>query len=157
MNKSKQIFSLLRGSWSLHRVIAGSGKIDGSASFSQCRLGADTMYYREDGFLTPYKGEKLMVYREYFFCYEPKEQQIAVYFCEDQKPCQLLHTLHFLPYVKRSEAVIATSWHMSKNDTYEGSYEFKDRNSFKLTYTITGPEKDYTMITNFKRKLDKYQ
>lgn len=115
------------------------------------------MHYREDGLLTSDKGEKLTVYREYFFCYEPKEQQIAVYFCEDQKPTLLLHTLHFLPYVKRSEAVVATSWHKNKNDIYEGFYEFKDRNFFKLTYTITGPEKDYTMVTTFKRILDRYQ
>lgn len=47
---------------------------------------------------------------------------------------------------------VAEGVHLCGNDKYEGIYEFYDVNAFSLTTAIGGPNKDFLILTNFRRR-----
>jgi hypothetical protein len=138
-----RIFCSLEGSWSLKRTISNFGKIDGTATFTNCTHDSGVLRYREEGVLFSDNGQTHVLFREYY--YQLSGQQIVVFF--DQPRAHLFHTLSFATSVP----ITATASHVCKQDRYDAAYSFVLPLKWSLAYTVSGPEKNYAIKTAFQR------
>jgi len=134
-----RLFATLPGEWAVERDLPGVGRMTGSARFTP----ADQrmLHYREDGVLTLDDGRALEVYREYHYRLEPG--RIRICFAEPGPP----RTFHVL----RLHGAAATDLHLCGQDTYEGTYEFPAPDRFTVRMRVTGPRKDYSTTTTYRR------
>lgn len=140
-----KIFQSLEGTWSFHRTISNYGNIVGTATFKKSATENNLLHYREEGELKGANGESFQVYREYLYRYQ--NDRISVFFAEKNE--RLLHTLEF------QDTTIAAARHLCSCDVYDATYEFTSLDEFKLAYRVIGPNKNYSMITVFKRYIER--
>ena len=147
MNQMARIFVSLEGKWLFNRIISGHGRIAGTATFKMDSTECNTLHYREEGQWEANNGKCHRVYREYY--YRLQKGTIAVYFAEE--PEKLLHILECIDLEKKNSATEATGVHQCANDLYAATYRFFHVNKFTLTYSVEGPQKSYTIYTEFTR------
>jgi len=156
---SAEIFKRFPGLWNFTRIAKSktpnlpSGTIEGQASFTEA--GTDALHYQETGRFSPDVGDALEVRMEYFYYLNTQENRIEKYFAKDGQKTGLFYALKFSQ--GRSPSLEATGDHLCIADTYKASYQFPSPNdddfkSFRLTYTVNGPKKDYTTETIFELK-----
>lgn len=133
------IFRSLGGVWRFTRQIKGCGKMSGTATFIQ--KSPNLLLYREDGLLKLNDGPVFESYRNYI--YELKNDKITALF-EDGR---FFHELEF------DGGVVARGHHECGLDLYRASYHFETPNAFSLQWAVTGPKKDYTILTNFEKRI----
>lgn len=133
------IFSLLEGEWQQERTITSGGHYTGKANFT--RLDEITLIYREEGTLTLEGGYTNTVHRDYIF--KREDDRIGVYFAE--KPPRLFHHLTF------DSQALAKAEHLCSPDTYQSAYRIINPDSFTISHDVTGPRKNYTMVTHYAR------
>jgi hypothetical protein len=136
---AEKIFHALEGIWSFTRLIRGHGKMDGTGTF--IRKDASTLLYSETGQLKLEDGPVFESYRNYI--YELKDKKITVLF-EDGR---FFHELDF------DTDVDARGVHECGLDLYRAAYRFRDAHNFRLEWAVIGPKKDYTIRTDFKRRV----
>ena len=107
----------------------------GRASFSQNGAG---LLYREAGTLTLVTGTTLQAERSYLW--DEQESDIAVRFA-DGKP---FHS--FTP----DGSATGTS-HLCGADWYNVTYDFMRWPAWSAAWVVTGPHKEYTSITHYRR------
>lgn len=139
---AQQLFAALPGEWQYNRVITGQGSAHGLAHFQP--INSRELRYREDGTLTLNSGYSGAVYREYR--YQLDGDQVHICFPDGR----IMHTLHV-------NATKATDVHLCGRDTYTGHYYLIDSSSFRISYHVQGPQKDFTITTMFQRISDKTQ
>lgn len=131
--KHEDLISFLRGSWKISREIIENenGKItraEGKASFS---MASDGLKYSDNVQL----GSNIDSFQEYL--YKIEDDQLIVCF----KDTSLFYELGDDGYAS----------YQCNEDNYGIEYVFYPE-SFTLTYYVSGPKKDYTMITKYKRQ-----
>jgi hypothetical protein len=139
IHPADRVFRLLEGGWDFSRRIPAYGRMIGAASFT--RTDETRFLYRENGLLKLEDGPVFESFRNYI--YEFSQGRITVFF-EDGR---FFHTLDF-----ESESR-ARGIHECGFDLYRGYYEFGDQDRFRLEWAVTGPKKDYTICTDFKRRV----
>jgi hypothetical protein len=120
-------------------------KYSGSAKFSKT---TDGLYYREEleqtepPTTTPLKG-----FREYF--YGAENENLVIMHATAGVTGANFMTLQFGS--TNTGVVTSHSCHLCSADRYEGSFRFLLPETFEITYRVTGPKKDYTMVSRYSR------
>ncbi|KAA9159647.1 hypothetical protein FPZ12_019985 [Amycolatopsis acidicola] len=140
MTGARELFARLPGEWRLRREMPGLARMSGTARFRELEPGV--LHYREDGHLTLDDGQVLEVYREYH--YRLEDQQIRICFAEPGPP----RTLHVL---RPGSTGSASDVHLCGPDTYTGHYEFTGEDTFTVRMRVTGPHKDYSILSGYER------
>ncbi len=136
---TEAIFRSLEGVWRFTRQIKGSGKMNGTATF--IKKSPTTLFYNETGLLKLNDGPVFESYRNYI--YEWKNKKITAFF-EDGR---FFHELEF------ETDVDAKAHHECGLDLYRASYHFEKPTAFSLQWAVTGPKKDYMILTNFEKRI----
>lgn len=147
-----KIFNSLEGSWQLERAIPNQGLVKGEASFTpyQQEVKSGTvLHYEEKGILTLTDKKEFNFSREYFYHFN--NDQISVFFVEDDKPGKLFHILKFSQRFKETDLMRASARHHCRDDIYDATYLFQNENQFTLSYRVYGPTKNYSSETVFQK------
>lgn len=148
---AKHVFSLLQGSWSLIRTIAGHGTMKGTANLQKTentQLFAQNLLYREDGIFELNDGKKLETHKEYLYILQ--NDKLGVYFVENRRQGRLFHILDFNKNETKN-FLLAKAIHYCHEDIYNVRYKIYTNNHFQITYMVNGPKKNYISQTVFKR------
>jgi hypothetical protein len=144
---ASRVMARLAGAWSFNRIIEGQGSMQASmqgiATFAP--LDAASLAYREQGRLRLLNGTELEAEREYIF--RGSDRGFDVFFKED--PPRLFHTIS-LAASDRGD-LDGSAAHLCNLDHYQSTYTFTADGGFVIRHVVSGPRKDYTMITTFKR------
>jgi len=129
------------GLWGVTRTIEDRhshqiGRFDGEATFAQKSSGA--LSYVETGQMRLGQGPSMTATRSYIWQF--KKDHIDILF-EDGRP---FHS--FEPSGKSSGTD-----HPCGDDYYTVAYDFLDWPSWSAVWTVSGPRKDYTSSTFYKR------
>ena len=154
----KKIFNNLQGIWKFHRKLklkaknVSCGEAVGTAVFE--KTDNNLLFYREEGVLTTPGGEQLKIYRENFYEYSEKDDNIVKFFSENKQKLTFMYDLKFS---KTEKNINANGKHICINDTYEASFTFPENefDKFSLIYDVTGPTKDYLSETSYERQVPK--
>lgn len=136
-----KLFKNLIGSWKINRALGNIANTDGIASFIP--MNEYKLHYKEILNLKindcpPIKSKMSYMYK-YF------NGKILKYY--DERPLRLLYQLTF----PHKDNMFATGYHLCGPDQYNANYYFYNDNSFTLSYKVIGPNKDYTITTNFEK------
>jgi hypothetical protein len=103
-SKEQKIFHSLAGNWSINFRLEGMyfdeqrlhiGK--GTACFKQLR--DNKLFYREDLFINNSLDQSnFQVYRTYFYCFDPNEETINIFFAHSDKEKKPLLEIFFIIY-----------------------------------------------------------
>jgi hypothetical protein len=140
---ASRIMASLPGAWSFNRVIEGQGSMQGIATFTP--LGAVSLAYRERGRLKLLDGTELEAEREYVF--RESDRGFNVFFKET--PLRLFHAIELV--ASDGGALIGSAGHLCNLDHYQSTYSFSADDGFVIRHVVSGPRKDYTMITTYRR------
>jgi hypothetical protein len=143
-NDASQVMTRLAGAWSFDRVIEGQGGMMGLATFTP--LDAECLAYREQGRLKLENGAELEAEREYVF--RKRDRGFEVFFKE--KPPRLFHTIELT--ASDSGVLSGSAGHLCNLDHYQSTYTFRRDGGFVVRHIVSGPRKDYTMITTYMRE-----
>lgn len=135
------IFSFLKGPWTFSRAVTGypnQGRIEGTAFFQETQPG--TLHYNEEGKLTLDTGPVLDAGQKY--TYRLENGQIIVDY-SDGRP---FHVLDF------SSSKEACGEHLCGQDFYKAAYDFEGPDAFTVKWDVKGPQKDYTITTQYTRQ-----
>jgi cation diffusion facilitator CzcD-associated flavoprotein CzcO len=164
------VFRSLAGSWTLHRHIenridfANSGEVKGTATFSVTELSHEYLY-TEVGELSMQRGQHFRVHRKYVYVYDTHTNQIDVFFENQGSRGSPFHSLQFQSPkpssatekggIEMSGGWRAAGQHICGEDLYNASYRFSfSGNSIaqmEISYSVTGPKKDYTSTATYFR------
>ncbi|MFD0609611.1 DUF6314 family protein [Bradyrhizobium sp. GCM10027634] len=139
-----EVMKRLTGSWSFDRLIEGQGSMQGLATFTPS--GPDGLAYREQGRLKLLTGTELEAEREYVF--HGHGRGFDVFFKE--APPRLFHTVELV--ASDDGALNGSADHLCGFDRYQSTYTFRPEGSFVIRHAVSGPRKDYTMVTTYRRK-----
>lgn len=167
------IFRALHGKWQLSRTYTSrlpeypSGPSTGTAEFiprkSSPQSESNTIHrieylYSEKTLLTTSKGLQLQGTQQYIYQYDEPLDKLVVYFSKRDEVFTLdylFHQINLSPPKNNFSPWRATSNHFCTPDTYDVSYEFHFQGSnlltFKISYEVKGPRKDYSMETVYTR------
>ncbi|MGB0440887.1 MAG: DUF6314 family protein [Paracoccaceae bacterium] len=126
------------GDWQLERRIddhltGGQGRFCGQAVFAR---DGDGLTYRETGWLV-INGARFQAERQYLW--HPDGARIAVMF-GDGRPFH-----HFAP------EPLSQAGHWCDPDQYDVRYDLGDWPQWQAKWRVTGPRKDYTMLSQYAR------
>lgn len=136
------LFPRLEGRWRIVRRIDPQGSLAGMAEF--VRQADGWLRYREAGELVLPQG-RFQAERRYLF--EPMTDGFAVFF--DAEPLRLFHRIRLTEDHDGSLRGEAT--HPCGRDTYVTAYVFPPAGGFSVRHRVSGPNKDYTVQTVYKR------
>ena len=140
---ASEVMVRLAGSWSFDRIIEGQGIMRGVATFTP--VDAGSLAYREQGRLRLLNGTELEAGRAYVFC--RADRGFEVFFKE--APLRLFHVISLS--ASEAGALSGAASHLCNLDRYQSSYTFRDDGSFVIRHVVSGPRKDYTMVTTYDR------
>jgi hypothetical protein len=138
-----EVMTRLAGSWSFDRVIEGHGRMRGLATFTP--MDATNLAYREQGRLRLQNGAELEAEREYVF--RRTDRGFEAFFKET--PLRLFHAISLS--ASGAGAVSGEASHLCNLDHYQSTYTFHADDSFVIRHVVSGPRKDYTMVTTYSR------
>jgi Family of unknown function (DUF6314) len=117
--------------------------MQGIATFAP--LDGGLLAYREQGSLKLANGTIVQAEREYVF--SSSGRGFKVFFKED--PPRLFHEISLSA---SSEGELSgQARHMCQPDEYQSAYMFMPDGTFVVRHVVSGPRKDYTMITTYTR------
>ncbi|QOZ50735.1 DUF6314 family protein [Bradyrhizobium sp. CCBAU 53338] len=140
---ASQVTVRLVGAWSFSRVIEGHGSMQGIATFTP--LDAESLAYREQGRLRLQDGTELEAEREYIF--RKGDRGFEVFFKET--PPRLFHAIELA--ASGGGALTGSAGHLCNLDHYQSGYTFRGDGRFVIRHVVSGPRKDYTMVTTYTR------
>ncbi|WP_342269860.1 DUF6314 family protein [Rickettsia endosymbiont of Orchestes rusci] len=141
---TKKIFSQLPGKYFIKRIIGKYGIGEGVAYF--LKNDTDSLLYKEELEINYHTIDyKIAAVKEYQYIFE--DNKITKYFISKENN-NLFYQLNFTAH---SLLLQATGIHVCNQDRYEATYTFLESDSFILNYQILGPEKDYTITTDFRK------
>jgi len=117
--------------------------MQGLATFTP--LDPDGLAYRERGRLKLLTGTELEAEREYFF--RGHARGFDVLFTET--PSRLFHAIELAAC---DDGVLnGSADHLCNFDRYQSTYTFRPEGGFVIRHAVSGPRKDYTMVTTYTR------
>jgi len=144
------IFQLLKGKWSLNRQFDNktSSDFSGYASGETLLESNDetTLSYNEIVNAAFNNGVESTGTTSYKFKIE--QNQLHQYLVTQSEEAYMFE-LNF--FAHNSDKKQAKASYVCKQDRYDVVYTFLNDTQFNVIYTVTGPQKDYTTITSFKR------
>ena len=143
----RYVLATLRGRWAIQRQIEPGGHFSGIAAFTQ--RSADSLLYRESGELTLDGGMTLQ--GENSYVYALRNGVIDVSFAEGRS-----RGMHFIDIALPDETfdgttIVSSDRHHCRLDTYDATFHMEDAGHFTMTYTVSGPTKDYVSHSTFRR------
>ncbi|KAH7073102.1 hypothetical protein BKA63DRAFT_416767 [Paraphoma chrysanthemicola] len=160
------IFRGLQGAWNLQRTISahsGGGEFEGTAHFHP-RSPTDSSYsaeylYTEQGTFKMVCGDKFPAHRAYVYRYDETTDKISAWFADtDGKTTTTLFNTWDIRQPRGNddeEGWIAEGYHWCTPDSYTNKCSFRFRGAtiqnFDITYTVSGPRKDYTHDSMYER------
>ena len=135
------LFSGLVGHWRLDRQIAdrvggGSGHLTGRAEFAP-GTGPEELVYLEEGTLRLGSGPALRATRRYLW---RREGALVAVDFGDGRPFHRFDAAAALPAAR----------HDCAPDLYRVTYDFSAWPCWRSHWAVTGPRKDYTMISDYR-------
>ena len=140
------------------KFLLREGTKDGrDAAFKKMEANGDVGYeylYVEEGDFKADNGMTFRASRRYIWRYDEKKDKISVWFAQtdDQRRADyLFHEVEFQVPTdgKDSESWEATAGHLCIDDFYNVQYQFHfaavNLTDWRLSYTVNGPQKDYTI------------
>ena len=133
------------GRWSIQRDIkdikAGvSGRLDGQVTLSPMPDGPeDTLLYEEKGSLVFGQSAPLVAERRYLW--KGTCGRVVDVMFEDGRPFHKIDLNCTMPF----------DTHLCDPDFYEVSYDLREWPSWRCTWRVTGPRKDYRLETRFRK------
>ncbi|PSN65541.1 hypothetical protein BS50DRAFT_60966 [Corynespora cassiicola Philippines] len=160
-------FRSMQGKWTLQRKIDSrhssmpGGTLKGTAHFHP-RDSTDPQYtaeylYIEDGKLTMDNGLTFPATRRYVYRYSEAKDQITAWFTDEdgESTGGFFNAWEFHPPDDVYHGWLAKGHHWCSPDTYKSNCEFRFRGvgleSFGITYDVSGPNKDYTHESWYRR------
>ncbi len=134
--------SFLCGEWQMVRRVWGVARLRGKAVFLPAGDGA--LLYQEAGTLVTCHGDVSRAWREYIFVLV--EGGFDVYFAE--VPRRLFHAVR---PVRDGRHTVARCEHLCGDDRYRTLYRWKNAGTLSICHRVTGPRKDYTMVTVYQK------
>jgi hypothetical protein len=141
MPTPSQLFDRLIGHWNFDREISGQGSMSGTASFTL--ITPDRAAYQESGELKLQTGQALHAEQQYL--YERTATGFAINFIPSGK------VFLDLSFEQGIEGWHAAAHHDCAPDTYNSEYRF-EQEIFHIRHFVTGPRKNYTIQTNYRRR-----
>lgn len=141
MHKSTiQIFQTLEGKWKISRDLDNRGKATGVATFTKldnpCHLSyTETVQLQFVGHPAT-EG----AHQQYTFIYNQNNNTIEQFTSSNE-----------LMYELQVKFDIATGKYLCGSDIYFVNYHFINDNCFTTHYVVRGPQKDYTIHTEFEK------
>lgn len=133
------IFHNLEGEWSIRRKLGDIGEAEGRARFLQVSGDSNVLSYEEKLEITFFGSDKHQGHQEYKFIYDPERNSISKY----NSSGVFMYQLQFSDNEAYGE-------YLCDKDKYIATYIFLD-GKFTLTYEVSGPNKNYSIITEFER------
>lgn len=134
MTEAGRILADFQGCWSLERDVrhldGGEARFSGTATWTP---EGETLVYDETGWLTM-SGQKAIPARQRYI-WMP---DLTVRFSDGR-------FFHRVPGAGGATA------HGCTPDHYEGAYDFSRWPEFRVTWRVTGPRKDYRMLSTYRR------
>ena len=141
--EASQVMARLAGAWSFSRVIAGQGSMHGNATFKP--LDAVSLAYREQGRLRLLSGAELEAGREYVFRTRARGFDVLL----KEIPPRLFHAVELA--LSDGGDLTGSAGHLCNLDHYQSTYTFRPDGGFVIRHVVSGPRKDYTMVTAYMR------
>ena len=140
---SRDLKTYFTGSWALQRDIddrrqGQSGHLVGQADFTPEKWG---LLYRESGQMT-LGASVTEAFRQYRYSF-PRPGHVEIGF-EDGR---LLLALDLTDET-------ATATHLCGADSYAAQVALLDETTWRATWHVTGPRKDYTLVSRYRRRPD---
>lgn len=136
-----------QGVWGLERKVINhlntdlSGHVIGTAEFLQTKF-ATELSYREAGKNTLNNGSVLAVLQEYIYRFDSDAKIIMLYPWQD-----VIFEFNF----HENKYMSSSASHLCSADLYSAKLELKSSEEFMLYITATGPNKDYSLESAFKK------
>ena len=159
-NKSvnvQQIFNNMQGIWTIDRIFKPSGSGSLSSVFGQATIQPSQdnslLYFEEINLFWP-NGKKKQAYQSYIYSLQNNViTKFQNYSTLDNLSCRRasskMFDLEFLPFTQNSESIIAMGIFYCHQDVYEAKFIFEHTEKFNIEYKVTGPNKDYHILTNY--------
>ncbi|QAU44895.1 DUF6314 family protein [Bradyrhizobium guangzhouense] len=140
---ASEVMKRLTGSWSFNRLIEWQGSMQGVATFTP--LDAGSLAYREQGRLRLLNGTEFEAGRDYVF--RTRVRGFDVFFRET--PPRLFHAIELV--ASDGGDLTGSAGHRCNLDHYQSTYTFRGEGGFVIRHAVSGPRKDYTMVTTYAR------
>lgn len=141
MTKPSDLLTHLAGTWHLERSISNGGIFQGLAHIRPTDMRGVYSYHEEGTFLREEVTQPAC--RDYLFKVSGKTLNIL--FADPHRDDSLYVSLDF------SGRLAANDTYFCGDDTYGHIFEIVSLNHFRTETIVSGPEKDYRLITNYKR------
>ncbi len=146
------LYKYFSGNWTFNRTIyTDNGAIlhataNGSASFEKDNADDTKLIFAEKGQLVLIQtGQTSAFYKNYIYRFA---DELYVYFNDGVDAGKLYQCYN---YDMVNNEITPTDRHICASDNYNASYKITDRNNYRLQQTISGPKKDFIIITDFCR------
>ena len=145
MITTKQVFTLLQGIWKFTRYVAhkkpSEELYEGTGYAVLLKESEKELKYHERVTLKDMSTQsEIKGYRTYKYIYNSEKDEITKYF-DDGK----------LFYKIDVSDTNCSGKHLCIRDFYVAKYQFNNDNNFSLKYQVNGPQKDYTINTEYTR------
>lgn len=148
--RAKQLLNFLQGEWSItkHITIIDTNqqiiKANGLASFCALENNSNRIVYTENLTLRYCLTQNLgLGHQSYIYTYDLRKDSVATYFTDGRM-------FYSLDLAGNS----ATGTYQCIDDLYMAKYHFVNQTSFELTYSITGPKKNYSIKSAYRKLFD---
>jgi hypothetical protein len=137
------VHARLIGTWTFERTVSNYGTATGVAVFEP--IDGEWLAYHEDAEVLLLDGKEMKAKREYLIGGRP--DGFNVFFKEN--PPRLFQQVALKPSEGRMQS---SSQHQCRLDLYSSDYEFHPDGRLVIRHTAKGPQKDYTMVTTYRRR-----
>lgn len=151
---TQDLFGYMKGTWTFEREILlnnskkNYGNASGKAIWETTTI-AHTLQYHETGKLLINETQHQQAFfRNYQ--YRITEEGLDIYF--DDELTQNFNLYQQYVFQKGINKLIPKEVHVCNKDLYEGDFTLTNENHFVHTSIVTGPHKDYIIITRYKRE-----
>lgn len=152
---ASKILNLLKEEWSLNRKLINakdkdfSGSASGTTKFLECD--ENTLSYDERIKVNFVNGIEVDATATYKFQIE--EDKLHQYLVTPTSTEPKEDHMFELDFFTTSSQICSEASYICGSDNYSVRYSFHNNDSFRITYTVSGPNKNYSTETEFERVL----
>lgn len=150
----KDLCNYFKGSWQIHREIFISNsqipyaEANGEVLLETRNNRDNYLFYQESGKLNIIEdNSEISFFRNYQYLFT--EMGLDIYF--DDLLTQKFYL--YQQYFQKGSQLFTQEKHVCNKDCYDGRFEFLDDYNFTHWTSINGPNKNYTIITEFTKIL----
>lgn len=143
----EKVFRFLEGEWVVRRHFEGScgGAFSGKASFAPKADSVSSYQYTEQGELTDSEGKTFDAKQSYRYRLEDRTLQVL------KREASDWIVMHELEFDLKDGIATAQHVHLCGEDHYATVYRVDFSGTFEITYSVSGPKKDYRIRSVFSQ------